>query len=446
MYVNEEERWIMQGLEETDPACIRTVEELEEYIVEVGFLPFFRCEIPGFSVEEHTASAYWWTDDPEHDPWEWRKILAARGRVAYGKFFDRKAGFISKEWFPAFANYRRDGYDFDARWDDELASMRSKKIMDLFLEENEDRELFSFEIRQQAGYGKAGEKNFEGEMTTLQMQTYLCIRDFRKRKNKKGDEYGWGIAVYCTPEHLWGSDHVTSLYQEDPKDSAADIFAHAKELYPDAPDRMIRKVLGLKHIGTTAEKQVIPYPDNLIKALKIENLSADNMTADQKAGLQVAVGQLRDKQQKVILMKYRDHMKNEEIGKIMNRAAGTIGTYHTKAMHKLKWRSISAWYLQGYEAMVQKYMESRGLPAAAPVEREEGEIVSGQDFCLRLGISLKQFENMMAAGIRSVADLNNAIQSRGWFKSIRGIGSKTAAEIEAKLKTQYKQAYPEMEH
>ena len=29
-------------------------------------------------------------------------------------------------------NYRRDGYDFDALWDDEKASRRQKKIMDLF--------------------------------------------------------------------------------------------------------------------------------------------------------------------------------------------------------------------------------------------------------------------------------------------------------------------------
>ena len=39
------------------------------------------------------------------------EIIAAGGRIAYGKFFDRKAGFISREWLPVFANYRRDGYD-----------------------------------------------------------------------------------------------------------------------------------------------------------------------------------------------------------------------------------------------------------------------------------------------------------------------------------------------
>ena len=168
----EEERWVMQGLSRDDPNRIKSAEELEEYVREIGFLPLFRNEIAGFSVEERTASDDWWTGDESIDPWEWRKVIASRGNVAYGKFFDKKAGFISKEWFPYFANFRRDGYDFDARWDDELAGIRSKKIMDLFMEENEGRELFSSEIKAEAGFGKKGEKNFEGEITRLQMQTY----------------------------------------------------------------------------------------------------------------------------------------------------------------------------------------------------------------------------------------------------------------------------------
>lgn len=68
--------------------------------------------------------------DAENDPWEWREIIARSGEVVYGKFFGKKTGFVSKEWFPVFANYRRDGYDFDARWDDELANIRNKRIMD----------------------------------------------------------------------------------------------------------------------------------------------------------------------------------------------------------------------------------------------------------------------------------------------------------------------------
>ncbi|MCF0133166.1 MAG: hypothetical protein HUJ72_04810, partial [Blautia sp.] len=192
--------WIMYGVSEDDPLCLHSVDELEAYIQKIGFLPFFRNGIPGFSVEERTIADNWWSGDVIHDPWEWRAVIARRGNIAYGKFFGGKAGFISKEWLPYFANYRRDGYDFDALWDDEKASIRSKKIMDCFAE---DTELLSSELKLNAGFGKGGEKNFDGVVTELQMQMYLCVRDFRKKKNKSGKEYGWAVAVYCMPENIW---------------------------------------------------------------------------------------------------------------------------------------------------------------------------------------------------------------------------------------------------
>ena len=97
---NESGTWIMYGVSREDPECIHTVDEAVEYINKVGFLPLFKNEIPGFSLEERTAPEYWWSGDPKSDPWEWREIIARSGKVAYGKFFDKKAGFISKQWFP----------------------------------------------------------------------------------------------------------------------------------------------------------------------------------------------------------------------------------------------------------------------------------------------------------------------------------------------------------
>lgn len=231
--------WIIHGLEWDNPLRIRSAEELINYINEVGFLPLFKNEIDGFSVEEHTWSDGWWSGDPEQDPWEWRAILARSEKVAYGKFFDKKAGFISLEWLPYFVNYRRDGYDFDARYDDELASIRSKKIMDQFLVHEE---LFSYELKELAGFGKGGEKNFPGIVTDLQMQTYLAVKDFRCKKNKKRQEYGWAIAVYCMPEQIWGYDAVTAAYKEEPEVSKNRILNRVKEIFPWATEKQIRKV------------------------------------------------------------------------------------------------------------------------------------------------------------------------------------------------------------
>ena len=240
---NEHGEWILFGAQAGDPGCLTTPEELLEYIDRIGFLPLFRNSVPGFSVEEHTLPGGWWSGDVKNDPWEWRGILAATGRVAYGKFFDRKAGFISLKWLPYFVNWRRDGYDFDARWEDAKAGRRHKKIMDLFAE---GQSLFSYEIKAAAGFGKDGEKNFEGTVTDLQMQTYLCVRDFRQKLNKQGLPYGWNVGVLTAPETLWGYEAVTTAYSEEPEISKARIYEHLRAVCPTATDSQIDKILHFK--------------------------------------------------------------------------------------------------------------------------------------------------------------------------------------------------------
>ena len=233
--------WIMRGLDWDDPSRVQTWEELIELIEEVGFLPLFKNQVDGFSAEENTSDLYWWSGDEEQDPWEWRKMIARSGKVAYGKFFGGRAGFISKAWFPHFANWRRDGYDFDSLWDEKLASLRQKRIMDQF---EGHKELFSFELKRLAGFGKGGEKNFEGTVTDLQMRGYLLIRDFRQRTNKKGQPYGWNISVYTTPEALWGYDYIASAYSIDPAQSRQLIYQQVKKHFPQASETALAAVLG----------------------------------------------------------------------------------------------------------------------------------------------------------------------------------------------------------
>lgn len=243
--------WIMRGMSWNDPYRIRTWKELINWVNEVGFLPLFANEVEGFSAEEHVSPDFWWTGDPEEDPWEWREIIARSREVAYGKFFDKKAGFISKEWLPYFANYRRDGYDFDSRWADGLASRREKKIMDFYVSENKEGdtvwkedEILSTELKKLAGFGKGGEKNYPGIVTALQMNLYLVITDFRRRKNKRGEEYGMAVSVMFPPETVWGYDLVTSTYKEAPHDSWERIIARVKEQFPGSDDEDIIRLIG----------------------------------------------------------------------------------------------------------------------------------------------------------------------------------------------------------
>ena len=247
----EDGMWIMRGLSWDDPYRIRSWQELVNWINEIGFLPLFANDIEGFSAEEHVSPDYWWTGIREEDPWEWREIIAASRQVAYGKFFEKKAGFISIDWLPYFANFRRSGYDFDARWEDGHASMREKKIMDILTGTDvdgdmtfPDDEILSTDLKRIAGFGKKGEKNYPGIVTGLQMQTYLVITDFHRRVNKRGEQYGMPVSVMLAPEAVWGYETVTSAYKESPAESWKRIVDHVKDHYPDADQKAIEKLMG----------------------------------------------------------------------------------------------------------------------------------------------------------------------------------------------------------
>ena len=112
---------------------LHNADDLIAAVEEYGFLPFFQNEIPGFSVEELCAPELWFADDAD-GPWEWKGPAARSGKCLYGKIFDKKAGFVSRDWIPDFANFRRDGYDFDARWDDGLASYKDKELYETIWE------------------------------------------------------------------------------------------------------------------------------------------------------------------------------------------------------------------------------------------------------------------------------------------------------------------------
>lgn len=126
---------------------IYSKEDLAKLVEQMGFLPLLKNRVAGFSVEEHTPPGLWFADDVE-GPWEWKGPVIHLTGCAYGKFFGGKAGFISRGWFPDFANYRRDGYDFDARYDDGLARSRDKQIFDVLAEH---QPMLSKEWRKRTG-------------------------------------------------------------------------------------------------------------------------------------------------------------------------------------------------------------------------------------------------------------------------------------------------------
>ncbi len=233
-------KWIMEGLDRKDALRIKTSEELTEYINDLGFLPLFKNTVEGFSVEEMTAAEGWFGGIVGEDPWAWREVIAEEGKVAYGKLFANRAGFISREWYPIFAAYRRNGYDFDSRYEDGLASHRAKKIMDVL--ERIDV-IPSNELKATAGFTKGGEKGFEGVMTSLQMQTYITVRSFRRRVNKKNEEYGWSVANFTRSENLFGADYLRSGYHLIQAEAKQRILDRVMTRFPSADAFAVERVI-----------------------------------------------------------------------------------------------------------------------------------------------------------------------------------------------------------
>ena len=211
---------------------------LEAAVLELGFLPFFRNAIPGFSVEERTPPELWFARDRD-GPWEWKGPVLRGGKCAYGKFFRGKAVYVALERLPDFVNWRRGGYDFDARCDDGLASWHEQHIYKAL---SAAGSLRSRDLRESCGYGKDGMRGFDEVVTRLQMLTYLCISDFEYDLDRHGAPYGWGIARYTTPEALYGRRFVRSAYRRAPEESLARLVDSLTAVLP-ADEKAIRRLL-----------------------------------------------------------------------------------------------------------------------------------------------------------------------------------------------------------
>jgi len=217
---------------------IETKQDLIDAVQTFGFVPLFANSVPGFSVEEHVAPAVWFSGG--EGVWEWKGPVIRESGCAYGKFFENKAVFISRDWFPDFANYRRDGYDFDARFDDGLASYRDKELFELL---DAHAPVLSKSLKAIGNYRKGGRTGFDTSMTRLQAQCYAVISDFVYERDRWGRPYGWGVAAYSTPEKLFGASFCDTVYERTPEASRDRVLTHLRELLPEADEAGLRKLL-----------------------------------------------------------------------------------------------------------------------------------------------------------------------------------------------------------
>ncbi len=226
----------------SDDFRIGSMQELIDAIKELGFVPFFANEIEGFSIEEHIGRGCWYNDSNEEfwPAWEWKGPVIRKMKCAYGKFLRNKAMYVSPEWFPDFANFRRNGYDFDARYEDGLASFYDRELYELL---DANAPVRSKELKKIGDYGKGGRKGFDTMITRLQKQCYVIVSDFRYEVDKAGNEYGWGVAEYSTPEKYLGRKFTEAVYKRTPEESYERILKHFQKILPGCDLKEIEKIL-----------------------------------------------------------------------------------------------------------------------------------------------------------------------------------------------------------
>ena len=216
---------------------IHSCPELMDYIQEAGFLPLLDSGVRGYSAEEVVDEdcRYVVFDDGGWDwpLWKWKGPIVTEGNCMYGKFFNKKAGFVSREWWPDLCNYRRSQHPVP----------ESGTIEDVILTTlNEHGSLITRQLRSLCGFtGPKMRSRFDSYVTRLQMQCRIVTEDFIYPHDRHGKEYGWGWSLLTTPELLLGPEACQC--EHSPEQSRHLILEHLVNVVPGASESQLAKLL-----------------------------------------------------------------------------------------------------------------------------------------------------------------------------------------------------------
>ncbi len=212
---------------------ISSCEELASLVSEAGFIPFFDCGIPGFSVKDVCDRAHWFVDGVD-GPWEWKSGAS----FAYAKLLRGKAVFISPEWYGIFACYRRDGYDFEGMYEDGLLPHGALKIIKAL----EGGSVLSADLRERTGLTGKG-SGFDSIIGVLQMKCFVLPSAFEYAISKQGLPYGWGLARYALSDEKYGAEIAEAEREYTPAEARELIVSKVAELCPKADRKRIERLI-----------------------------------------------------------------------------------------------------------------------------------------------------------------------------------------------------------
>lgn len=193
--------------------------------------------INGWSAEEVMDQEFQYTPLPdggwEWPLWKWKGTILQESGCAYGKFFDKKAAFISREWWPDFCNYRRSIYPYP-----EEGSVEEMILATL----QREGSLITRELRAACGFtGPKMRGRFDTYVSRLEMGGYIVTEDFIYPHDRHGREYGWGWSLLTTPEALFKREACHP--NRTPQESRERMVNHFRKILPHANDSLFNFLL-----------------------------------------------------------------------------------------------------------------------------------------------------------------------------------------------------------
>lgn len=228
-------------------------ETLQEAAELFGLLPFFPNEIRGLSVAEMCSPGKLFGGNVEEGCWEWKGPVIRKKTTAYGKFFNRKAGFVSLDLVADFFNYRRNLFPVKEGSIDEMLleiirendSLTSTELRRLIFGGKKRTEWDELPSSDDFNLSGGGRKSLESPLHRLQMGGWIIISDFEYKVTRSGERYGWGVARYSTPENVFGE--LILGHKGSPKQSYDFLIKKIKEKIPLASEGAIGKLIGIKN-------------------------------------------------------------------------------------------------------------------------------------------------------------------------------------------------------
>ena len=226
-----------------NPFGIKVIDSLSmmEAIKTCGIIPFFENPVTGFSIEEMTPPGSWFTDE-DLGPWDWKVDVVQSGEIVYGKFLcGGKAAFATPEWYAHLRNWRLSQEKF-------RPTTEGRKVLKLIEKEGS---CVSRQVRELLNVKKS---KSDSVLANLMNGTRLIIGDIQRVYKGPNLEYkGWQTASYCTPESLFerpaedfGPWHIggsTLKCDCSPEESYSKLRNHIKELFPEATEKQLDKII-----------------------------------------------------------------------------------------------------------------------------------------------------------------------------------------------------------